>query len=149
MITLNLIIGGLSLAAAIIAAYYSRETYWSNKTPKIVLESPFNDSLEMRNIGTDIAKSIVDSNGVLKNLPHELWPYTGVYDYMREKNPGIVKSVGIEDHKRPKPSDSVVVRVEYCNSSGDKFFTEVKITRSDIPTGQRFSSIETLRWGRA
>ena len=57
-ITITIILGSISIFAAIIAAYYAREALLASKSPKVVLEAPFNSSLEIRNIGTDLARNI-------------------------------------------------------------------------------------------
>ena len=48
----------ISAISATVGAFYAYKTFWAAKSPKIVIEIFFNNSLEVRNIGTDMAKNI-------------------------------------------------------------------------------------------
>lgn len=123
----DIIIGIISTVAAIIAACYAYKAYLAGKSPKLVIETPFNSSLQIRNIGTEIAKNIKETTGMFRDVPIELWNFNGPIDYLRVKSPGIFRQIDFNDSKLIKPQEAVVVRFEYENSDGDKFFSEIRV----------------------
>lgn len=147
-ITITIILGSISIFAAIVAAYYAREALWASKSPKVVLEAPFNSSLEMRNIGTDIAKNIKETTDLLKNIPKELWSHSGQFDYLRIKNPGLSKTVSFQEGKIPPASTKPFYRFEYENSEGDKFYSEILVDRGPDTQQIYIRSAELLKWGK-
>jgi hypothetical protein len=58
---INLAIGVISAITAVFAACYAYKAYLSNKTPKLVMETPDNAGLFLRNVGTDAAKNIKET----------------------------------------------------------------------------------------
>ena len=132
---INLAIGAISAIAAIIAACYSYRTYLSSKTPKLVMETPDNAGLFLRNVGTDSAKNIKETTEMFRDIPTEIWNFNGPIDYIRVKSPGTARMINFYDTKRIESSTSTVVRFEYENSDGNKFYSEVKVERGS-PTQQ-------------
>lgn len=126
---INLTIGVVSAIAAVFAACYAYKAYLSNKTPKLVMETPDNAGLFLRNVGTDTAKNIVETTGMFRDVPTEMWNFNGPIDYIRVKSPGTAKMINFHDTKRIGPSTSTVMCFEYENSDGDKFYSEIKIER--------------------
>ena len=132
---INLAIGIVSTVAAIVAACYAYKAYLASKSPKLVMETPDNAGLFLRNVGTDTAKNIVETMGMFRDVPTEIWDFNGPIDYIRVKSPGTAKMINFCDTKRIEPSTSTVVRFEYENSDGDKFYSEIKVERGS-PTQQ-------------
>src|SRR3989338_7496861 len=132
---INLIIGAVSAIAAVFAACYAYKAYLSNKTPKLVMETPDNAGLFLRNVGTDTAKNIVEITGMFRDVPVEIWNFNGPREYARAQSPGTARMINFHDTKRIQPSTLTVVRFEYENSDGNKFCSEIKIERGS-PTQQ-------------
>ena len=132
---INLTIGVVSAIAAVVAACYSYRAYISSKSPKLVMETPDNAGLFLRNVGTDTAQNIKETTGMFRDVPVEIWNFNGPVDYIKVKNPGIARMINFHDTKRIEPSTSTVVRFEYENSDGDKFYSEIKVERG-APTQQ-------------
>ena len=132
---INLIIGAVSAIAAVFAACYAYKAYLSNKTPKLVMETPDNAGLFLRNVGTDTAKNIVEITGMFRDVPVEIWNFNGPIDYVRVNSPGTARMINFHDTNRIQPSTLTVVRFEYENSDGNKFYSEIKIERGS-PTQQ-------------
>lgn len=126
---INLAIGVISAIAAVAAARYAYKACLSSKTPKLVMETPDNASLFLRNVGTDTAKNIKEITKIFRDVPTEIWNFNGPIDYIRIKNPSTARMINFHDSKRIEPSTSIVVRFEYENSDGDKFYSEIKIER--------------------
>ena len=116
--------------AALEAAYYAWKSYKSSRSPKVIIEAPYNASLNIRNVGTDTAKSLKELDNTFRSLPDELRNFDGPIDYMRIKTPGISEQLEFSSDKNLMPSSSKVVRFEYENSDGDKFYSEIKIERN-------------------
>lgn len=125
----NLTIGIISAVAAVVAACYAYKAYLSSKTPKLVMETPDNAGLFLRNVGTDTAKNIKETTEMFRDVPAEIWNFNGPIDYIRVKSPGTARMINFYDAKRIKPSTSTVVRFEYENSDGNNFFSEIKVER--------------------
>ncbi len=147
-IVITIILGSISIFTTIFAVYYSHKTYWTSRSPKIVIETLFNSSLEIRNIGTDIAKNLKEKSGLLKDLPAELWNFVGPIDYLRVKNSGISKTMNFQDGKIPQSSTSVLIRFEYENTDGDKFYSEIIIKRGKPTQQVWFDASQLKKWGR-
>ncbi len=139
----NLAIGIISAIAAIAAACYAYKAYLSSKTPKLVMETPDNAGLFLRNVGTDAAKNIKETTGMFRDVPSEVWNFNGPIDYIRVKSPGVAQMINFHDSKRIDPSTSVVVRFEYENTDGNKFFSEIKVERG-TPTQQVYFTVPRL-----
>lgn len=139
----NLAIGIISATAAIAAACYAHKTYLSSKTPKLVMETPDNAGLFLRNVGTDTAKNIIEATKMFRDVPAEIWNFNGQIDYIRVKSPGTARMINFHDSKRIDPSTSTVVRFEYENSDGSKFFSEIKVERGS-PTQQVYFTAPRL-----
>lgn len=135
MIYFNLTIGVVSAVAAVIAACYAYKTYLSSKTPKLVMETPDNAGLFLRNVGSDSAKNIKETTKMFRDVPTEIWNFNGPIDYIRVKSPGTARMINFYDEKRIQPTTSTVVHFEYENSDGDKFYSEIKVERGS-PTQQ-------------
>jgi len=144
----TIIIASISAFFAVFSSIYAYKTYWSNKSPKIVIETPFNNSLEIRNIGTDIAKNIQEKSELLREVPNELWNFAGPIDYIRVKSPGISKAISFEDNKMPEPSASVIIHFEYKNTDGDGFYSAIKIERARTQSQIYFNAPYLIKWGR-
>ncbi len=144
----TIIIASISAFFAVFAAIYAYKTYWSSKSPKIVIETPFNNSLEIRNIGTDIAKNIQEKGELLKDVPSELWNFAGPIDYIRVKSPGISKAVSFKDNKMPQPSTFAIIRFEYENINGNNFYSEIRVERTQCFPQIYFSAPRLIKWGR-
>lgn len=125
----NLTIGIVSAIAAITAACYAYKAYLSSKTPKLVMETPDNAGLFLRNVGTDSAKNIKETTEMFRDVPTEIWNFNGPIDYIRVKSPGTARMINFHDQKRIQPSTSTVVRFEYENSDGERFYSEIKVER--------------------
>lgn len=138
----------ISAVSAVIAAIYAYKNYWTSKSPKIVIEIPFNNSLEIRNVGTDIAKNIKEKSNLLRDVPTELWNFTGPIDYIRIKSPGISKTANFQNNKIPKPSTSTLIRFEYENTDGDKFCSEIVIDRNQSDSQIYFNIFQPIKWRR-
>src|SRR3989338_345505 len=132
---INLAIGVVSAVAAVFAACYAHKAYLLKKTPKLVMETPDNAGLFLRNVGTDSAKNIKETSGMFRDVPAEIWNFNGPIDYIRVKSPGTARMINFHDAKRIEPSTSTVVRFEYENSDGNKFYSEIKVERGS-PTQQ-------------
>lgn len=130
---MNLTIGVISAIAAVVAGCYAYKAYLSNKTPKLVMETPDNAGLFLRNVGTDSAKNIKETTRMFRDVPTEIWNFNGPIDYIRVKSPGTARMINLHDEKRIQPSTSTIVRFEYENSDGNKFFSEIKIERGSPP----------------
>jgi len=126
---INLTIGVISAIAAVVAACYAYRAYISSKSPKLVMETPDNAGLFLRNVGTDTAKNIKETTGMFRDVPAEIWNFNGPIDYIRVKSPGTARTINFLDSKIIKLSTFTVVRFEYENSDGDKFFSEIKVER--------------------
>ncbi|MBI2409685.1 hypothetical protein HYV30_01425 [Candidatus Kaiserbacteria bacterium] len=148
MIDYALIIGVVSTGAAAVAAYYAYKAYITNNSPKLVVEAPFNSSLQLRNVGTDAAKNIKEPTGMFRDMPSEIWNFTGPIDYLRVKSPGISRQIDFHDEKRIKPSDSSIVRFEYENSDGTRFFSEIKVERGPATQQLWFATPVLVNWGK-
>ena len=148
MIDLGVVIGVVSTIAAVIAAYYAHKAYFASKSPKLVMETPDNAGLFLRNVGTDTAKNITETTNMFRDIPAELWNFNGPIDYIRVKSPGTAKMIDFHDEKRITPSSSTTVRIEYENSDGDKFFSEIKIERGPATQQLYFYGPALVRWGR-
>jgi len=145
----TIIIASISALAAISALIYGIKNYLAMVSPRIVIESPFNSSLEIRNIGTGLAINIKETSGLLNGVPEELWNSTGPLDYQRVKNPPtIAKAVNFRGDKKPEPSASVIIRLEYENTNGNKFYSEIKVTRGYQTDQAYFSTPNLIRWKR-
>ncbi len=138
----------ISAISATVGAFYAYKTFWAAKSPKIVIEIFFNNSLEVRNIGTDMAKNIKEKRGLLRDTPEQLWNFAGPLDYIREKNPGIWETANFKDDKMPKPSTSVIICFEYANTDGKIFYSEIKVDRAQSPSQIYFSASNLIKWGR-
>jgi len=132
---IDLTIGFVSAIAAVVAACYAYRTYISSKSPKLVMETPDNAGLFLRNVGTDTAQNIKETTGMFRDVPAEIWNFNGPIDYIRVKSPGTAKMINFHDTKRIEPSTSTVVRFEYENSDGYKFYSEIEVERGS-PTQQ-------------
>lgn len=144
----EIVIGIISALAAIAAAFYSYKAYLAGKSPKLVMETPDNAGLFLRNVGTDVAKNIKETTNMFRDTPTELWNFNGPIDYIRVKSPGTSKMINFYDEKRIQPSAFTVVRFEYENSDADKFYSEIKVERGN-PTQQVYFSTPTLvGWGK-
>lgn len=139
----NLVIGIISAIAAVVAACYAYKAYLSSKTPKLVMETPDNAGLFLRNVGTDSAKNIKETTEMFRDVPTEIWNFNGPIDYIRVKSPGTAKMINFHDSKRIEPSTSTVVRFEYENSDGDQFYSEIKVERGN-PTQQVYFLTPTI-----
>lgn len=139
----NLAIGIISAIAAVAAACYAYKAYLSSKTPKLVMETPDNAGLFLRNVGTDSAKNIKESTGMFRDVPAEIWNFNGPIDYIRVKSPGTARMINFHDEKRIQPATFTIVRFEYENSDGEKFYSEIKIDRGS-PTQQVYFLTPTL-----
>ena len=129
MIYINLVIGVVSAIAAVTAACYAYKAYLSSKTPKLVMETPDNAGLFLRNVGTDSAKNIKETTKMFRDVPTEIWNFSGPIDYIRVNSPGTTKMISFHDEKRIELSTFTVVRFEYENSDGGKFYSEIKVER--------------------
>ncbi len=138
----------ISAISATVGAVYSYKTFWVAKSPKIVIETPFNNSLEIRNIGTDIAKNIQEKSDLLKDLPDELWNFAGPIDYLRVKSPGISKAISFKENKVIQPSTFAIIRFEYENTNGNKFYSEIRVERTQNPSQLYFIAPRLIQWGR-
>lgn len=148
-IDLILIITGVAtLFVALITEFYSRKTYDNQKSPKIVIEAPFNDSLHVRNIGNDTAKNIKEITNMFRDIPFELWNFNGPIDYIRIKSPNISKMINFHDQKLIQPSNSVVVRFEYENSDGNKFYSEIRVERGSQTQQIYFYAPNLVKWDK-
>ncbi len=143
MIDINLVIEVVSVIVAVVAACYAYKAYLSSKTPKLVMETPDNAGLFLRNVGTDTAKNIKEATGMFRDVPTEIWNFNGPIDYMRVKSPGTARMINFHDEKRIGPSTSTVVRFEYENSDKDKFYSEIKVERGS-PTQRVYFLTPTL-----
>jgi len=132
---INVAIGVVSAIAAVFAACYAYKAYLSSKTPKLVMETPDNAGLFLRNVGTDTAKNIIETTKMFRDVPTEIWNFNGPIDYIRLKSPSTAKMINFHDVKMIKPSTSTVVRFEYTNYDGNKFYSEIKVERGS-PTQQ-------------
>ena len=72
---------------------------------------------------------------MFRDVPTEIWNFNGPIDYIRVKSPGTARMINFHDEKRIQPSTSTVVKFEYENSDGDKFYSEIKVDRGS-PTQQ-------------
>ena len=126
---IGFLIGLITLIVTLVAEIYSRRSYHSQKSPKLVIEAPYNISLSLRNIGTDIAKNIKDSTSMFRDVPTELWNFNGPIDNLRVKSQSIFRQIDFYDEKLIQPSTSVIVDFEYENSDGKKFNSKIKIER--------------------
>jgi len=144
----TIIIASISAFFAVFGAIYSYKTYWASKSPKIVIETLFNNSLEIRNIGTDIAKNIQEKGGLLGGVPGELWNFAGPIDYIKVKNPGISKGVNFKSSKILQPSEFAVIHFEYENINGSRFYSEIKVERTQNPSQIYFNEPRLIKWGR-
>ncbi len=133
--TYEILIGIITLIVALVAEIYSRKSYDSQKSPKLVIEAPYNNLLILRNVGTDIAKNIKASTDIFRDAPVELWNFSGPIDYMRTNSQSIFKQIDFYDEKLIQPSTSVTVIFKYENSDGNRFYSEIKIERGS-PTQQ-------------
>lgn len=142
----TIILSTITIIIALVGVYYSREAC-KNK-PKIIIESPYNDSLEIRNIGDDIARNIKEKSNLLKDIPGELFNYTGPIDYPRVKSPGISKTISFQDSKVPKPSTSTLIEFEYENTDGNRFYSQIMVNRNKSIQQIYFSASRLIKWGR-
>lgn len=140
---MEIAIAAISTIAAVVAAYYAYKAYFANKIPKLVLEAPLNGSLQLRNIGTDVAKNITEPTNMFRDVPNELWNFNGPIDYLRVKSPGIHRQIDFHDKKLIQPSTSTVVRFEYENSDGNSFYSEIEVERGPA-TQQLWFNIPVL-----
>lgn len=145
---INLAIGVVSAIAAIVAACYAYKAYVSSKTPKLVMETPDNAGLFLRNVGTDSAKNIKETTEMFRDVPIEIWNFNGPIDYIRVNSPGTARMINFHDQKRIGPSTSTVVRFEYENSDGDKFFSEIKIERGPATQQLWFATPVLVKCGK-
>src|SRR3989344_4355719 len=86
-------------------------------------------------IVSDTAKNIKETTEMFRDVPTEIWNFNGPIDYIRVKSPGTARMINFHDEKRIQPSISTVVRFEYENSDGNKFYSEIKVERGS-PTQQ-------------
>ncbi len=145
---IDIIIGITSTIAAIIAACYAYKAYLAGKSPKLVMETPDNAGLFLRNIGTDSAKNIREVTNMFRDVSTELWNFNGPIDYIRVKSPGTTKMINFYDGKRIEVSSSTIVLFEYENSDGDKFYSEIEIARGPATQQLYFNTPILKAWGR-
>ncbi|OGC47098.1 MAG: hypothetical protein A3A94_03575 [Candidatus Portnoybacteria bacterium RIFCSPLOWO2_01_FULL_43_11] len=145
---ITIIIASISALSAFFAAIFAYRTYWVLKSPKVVIETPFNNSLGIRNIGTDIAKNIQEKDGLLKDVPSELWNFVGPIDYLRVKSPGISKIISFKDDKMLQPSRSVIIHFEYENTNGNRFYSKIKVERAQNLSLIYFNTPQLIKWGK-
>ncbi len=148
-IIITIILGSISILISLVAVYYAKRADENFKNPRIDLElSPDHVLFMIRNVGTDIAVNIKETGGLLIDIPDKLWNFSGPIDYMRTKNFGISRPMNFLDDKRPQASTSTMIRFEYENTDGDKFFSDIKIEREN-PTQQiYFTSSQLVKWGK-
>lgn len=145
---LDLALGIVSAIAAVVAAWYAYKAYLSSKTPKLVMETPDNAGLFLRNVGTDTAKNIKEATEMFRDVPSEIWNFNGPIDYIRVKSPGTARMINFHDQKMIKPSTSTLVRFEYENTDGDKFYSEIKIERGNPVQQIYFTGPRLIKWGK-
>jgi len=137
----------ISSVAAIVAAVYAYRAYLSSKSPRLVIEWECS-LLYIRNTGTDIAKNIKELSGKLKSnsVPSDLQNFTGPIDYSR---PGISGFVAIVSFiEKPRPREVINLHFEYENSGSNKFFSKIKIERTEYAQRESFKMLRLQSWGR-
>lgn len=142
-----LIVGIISAIAAVIAAYYAYKAYLSSKAPKLVMETPDNTGLFLRNVGTDTAKNIKETTEMFRDVPTEIWNFSGPIDYIRVNSPGTARMINLHDSRRIEPSTATFVRLQYENSDGDKFFSEIRVERGPATQQLWFAAPVLVKWG--
>jgi hypothetical protein len=145
---INIILSSITILIALVAVYYAKRADENFKKPRIDLElSPDHVLFMIRNVGTDIAVNIRETNGLLRDVPDKLWNFSGPIDYIRTKNFGISRPMNFHDDKRPQPLTSTQVHFEYENTDGDKFYSDINIERGN-PTQQiYFTASRLIKWG--
>jgi hypothetical protein len=141
----SLVIGIPSLIAAVIAAVYSYKSFWSSKSPKLVIESSF-PHLWIRNIGSDLAKEISGTQDLLNYVPNQMWNFVGPIDYIHSGLDSIASVVTFRTV--PQPGATVDLRLEYKNTDGDKFFSVIRIERTSEQSPQLYKRSTLLKWGK-
>lgn len=113
-----------------------------------MIETPDNTSLFLRNVGTNTAKNIKETTKLFRDVPTEIWNFNGPIDYIRINSPGTARIINFYDSRRIKPSTSAVVRFEYENSNGDKFFSEIRVGRGSPPQQVYFVALVLINSGK-
>lgn len=144
----EIVVGIVSALAAISAAFYSYKAYLAGKSPKLVIETPDNAGLFLRNVGTDTAKNIKETTNMFRDVPTERWNFNGPIDYIRVKSPGISRMINFYDNKRPGPSSSTTVHFQYENSDGNKFYSDIRIDRGNPQQQVYFTDSQLIKWGK-
>src|SRR3989344_5107683 len=115
-IAITIILGSISIIVSLAAVYYAKRADDNFRNPKIDLElSPDHVQFMLRNVGTDTAVDIVETNNICRDLPNTLWNYNGPIDYIRIKT-HVAIPLYFQDGKMPKPSSTTPLRFEYKNS---------------------------------
>jgi len=143
---MEFLIGALLLPLVLFLVNYKKHI--NKSKPEIILETIFNHALSIRNIGESNANSITETTNYFSATPDMLRSYTGDIDYYKNRDRGIYRQIDLRDLGVLPANELKVVRFEYKNLEGHKFFSEIEIKRNADSSPPWFFDPKLIRSGR-
>lgn len=143
---MEFLLGSLVIPLVVFLFHYESEI--NRHRPRIEIDTIFNAGLSIRNVGDTDAQYIAETTCWFRDVPNTLRAYKGNINYYKDRDPGIYRQIDLQDLNRLEPSKSALVRLEYKDPEGNKFYSEIEIRRNVDVSPPWFFQPKLIKSGR-